>query len=181
MPPSRCLCSRGSSEASFSPGNGTDIYRLGIRGCFQAGFLQKHDALRNFSALSRSVTIPILIIAGPVVAATAITFMQGLRYSAKFARESGWSTRAIITAATICGTVGIWVPEILGVGLGTVNAMLGGQYQIPMLLILLVLKISMTAVCIGFGLFGGVFSPAFYRCCGWRTGGTDRNGWAFRV
>ena len=107
--------------------------------------------------------IPILIIAGPVVAATAITFMQGLRYSAKFARESGWSAeRLIVTAATICGTVGIWVPEILGVGLGTVNAMLGGQYQIPMLLILLVLKISMTAVCIGFGLFGGVFSPALF-------------------
>ncbi|MEL0223660.1 MAG: chloride channel protein [Gammaproteobacteria bacterium] len=107
--------------------------------------------------------IPILIIAAPVVAVTAITFMQGLRYSARFARESGWSAeRLIITAATVCGTVGIWVPEILGVGLGTVNEMLGGQYQIPMLLLLLVLKISMTAICIGFGLFGGVFSPALF-------------------
>ena len=37
--------------------------------------------------------------------------------------------------------------EILGVGLGTVNEMLGGQYQIPMLLLLLVLKTSMTAIC----------------------------------
>ena len=43
--------------------------------------------------------IPILIIAAPVVAVTAITFMQGLRYSARFARESGWSAeRLIITA-----------------------------------------------------------------------------------
>ena len=120
--------------------------------------------------------IPILIIAGPVVAATAITFMQGLRYSAKFARESGWSAeRLIITAATICGTVGIWVPEILGVA-SVPLTMLGGQYQIPMLLILLVLKISMTAICIGFGLFRRYgLTGTFYRCCGWRTGGTDIN------
>ena len=159
------VCSRGSSETSFSPGNGTDIYRLGNRGCIWSQAFFKNTTPYAISAHSPDLAtlIPILIIAGPVVAATAITFMQGLRYSAKFARESGWSAeRLIVTAATICGTVGIWVPEILGVGLGTVNAMLDGQYQIPMLLVLLVLKISMTAVCIGFGLFGGVFSPALF-------------------
>ncbi len=107
--------------------------------------------------------IPILIVASPIVAITSITFMQALRHAAKFARESQWSPeRLMIAAATICGTVGIWVPEILGVGLGTVNAMLSGQYDIPMLLILLGLKIAMTATCLGFGLFGGVFSPALF-------------------
>jgi CIC family chloride channel protein len=40
--------------------------------------------------------------------------------------------------------------------------MLDGAYQMPALLLLLVVKIAMTALCIGFGLFGGVFSPALF-------------------
>ena len=89
--------------------------------------------------------------------------MEALRRSAAFAKQTGWSAeRLILTAATICGLVGIWVPEILGLGISTINAMLDGAYQMPALLLLLVVKIAMTALCIGFGLFGGVFSPALF-------------------
>ena len=40
--------------------------------------------------------------------------------------------------------------------------MLDGMYQLPALILLLIAKIAMTALCIGFGLFGGVFSPALF-------------------
>ena len=40
--------------------------------------------------------------------------------------------------------------------------MLSGMYQLPALAMLLCVKIAMTALCVGFGLFGGVFSPALF-------------------
>lgn len=107
--------------------------------------------------------IPVLIIASPIIAIAAIIYMEALRRSAAFAKQTGWSAeRLVITAATVCGLVGIWIPEILGLGIGTINAMLDGVYQLPALMLLLVVKIAMTALCIGFGLFGGVFSPALF-------------------
>ncbi|MDC3032810.1 chloride channel protein, partial [Litorivicinus sp.] len=107
--------------------------------------------------------IPVLIIASPIIAIAAIVYMEALRRSAAIAKHTGWSAeRLVITAATICGLVGIWIPEILGLGIGTINAMLDGVYQLPMLILLLITKIVMTALCIGFGLFGGVFSPALF-------------------
>ena len=107
--------------------------------------------------------IPILIIASPIIAVAAIVYMEALRRSVVIAKGTGWSAeRLVITAATICGLVGIWIPEILGLGIGTINAMLDGVYQLPALILLLIAKIAMTALCIGFGLFGGVFSPALF-------------------
>jgi len=107
--------------------------------------------------------IPVLIIASPIIAVAAIVYMEALRRSVVIAKGTGWSAeRLVITAATICGLAGIWIPEILGLGIGTINAMLDGVYQLPALILLLIAKIAMTALCIGFGLFGGVFSPALF-------------------
>jgi CIC family chloride channel protein len=52
------------------------------------------------------------------------------------------------------------VPEILGIGVETVNQLIAGDFEVLMVVVLLLAKLSMTALCIGFGLFGGVFSPA---------------------
>ncbi len=123
------------------------------------------SATFNISASAPDLVsvIPVLIIASPIIAIAAIVYMEALRRSAAFAKQTGWSAeRLVIIAATICGLVGIWIPEILGLGIGTINAMLDGAYQLPALLLLLVVKIAMTALCIGFGLFGGVFSPALF-------------------
>ena len=107
--------------------------------------------------------IPLLIIASPLIACAAIAYMGALRYSAAYAKNSGLSAERLIwIAATVCGTVGIWIPEILGLGIGTINAMLNGGYDLPSIVMLLGVKIAMTALCIGFGLFGGVFSPALF-------------------
>jgi len=107
--------------------------------------------------------IPLLVLASPLIAAAAILYMAALRRSAAFAKNTGYSPERLIwIAATICGTVGIWIPEILGLGIGTINNMLNGAYGLPALLMLLFVKIAMTALCIGFGLFGGVFSPALF-------------------
>ena len=56
----------------------------------------------------------------------------------------------------------MFVPEVLGLGVGTVNVILENGYLIGFLLVLLVLKLIVTSLSIGFGLFGGVFSPALF-------------------
>ena len=65
-----------------------------------------------------------------------------------------------LVAAIICGAVAIFVPEILGSGVPEINLIFDGGYALEFLFLLFVLKLLATSLCIGFGLFGGVFSPA---------------------
>jgi CIC family chloride channel protein len=107
--------------------------------------------------------LPAALLAGPVFGLLAVLFMQSLRRSAAFAGGSGWSpARLLFTAAVLTGCVGMFVPEVLGLGGGTVANVLGGAYDEIYLLLLLFLKVGATALCIGFGMFGGVFSPAMF-------------------
>ena len=107
--------------------------------------------------------IPYLLASGPVFGLVAIAFMLSLRTSARFAANSKFSApQLIILAALICGFVGMFIPEILGLGSSTISEMFSDGFDLSYLAVLLVAKIIMTAVCIGFGLFGGVFSPALF-------------------
>ena len=107
--------------------------------------------------------LPAALIAGPAFGLLAVLFMQSLRRSVAFAAGSGWSpARLLFTAAVLTGCVGMFVPEVLGLGGGTVAAVLEGAYDEVYLLLLLFLKLAVTALCIGFGMFGGVFSPAMF-------------------
>lgn len=66
-----------------------------------------------------------------------------------------------VLAGTLLGLVALWQPEILGTGgellrFTTIEGAFGAQE----LALLITLKIGLTALCIGFGFAGGVFSPA---------------------
>ena len=105
--------------------------------------------------------LPAALIAGPLFGLVAVLFMMSIRHSARFAASSGWSpARLLISAAVGAGIVGMWVPEALGLGTTVVSDILNGETLNISLIILLVAKIGLTALCIGFGMFGGVFSPA---------------------
>lgn len=107
--------------------------------------------------------LPAALIAGPIFGLVAVLFMQSLRRSAAFASGSGWSApQLLFTAAFVTGCVGMFVPEVLGLGGETVRVVLDGAYDEVYLLLLLVAKVFVTALCIGFGMFGGVFSPAMF-------------------
>ena len=67
-----------------------------------------------------------------------------------------------MVAAVVTGTAGMFVPEALGLGSGPLAVILDGGYGTVFLAVLLATKLCLTAVCIGFGLFGGVFSPALF-------------------
>lgn len=61
------------------------------------------------------------------------------------------------------GLVAIQIPQVLGIGYETVEAMLRDvEFSLSLLLILLVVKLLMTAISLGSGLVGGLFAPAMF-------------------
>lgn len=107
--------------------------------------------------------VPFLMLLSPIFAAIAIIFMLSLRYATKTAASLNVSPMALpFIGATICGLIGVWVPQALGLGIGSINEMISGEFVVSLLVMVLVAKIIMTSACIGFGVFGGVFSPALF-------------------
>ncbi len=66
-------------------------------------------------------------------------------------------------AGLVVGIVGIFLPQVFGVGYGTIEAILtGDQLGLGLLLALLLAKLLLTPVSIGGGFFGGVFAPSLF-------------------
>ena len=68
-----------------------------------------------------------------------------------------------IVGGACVGLVALQLPQILGVGYETVQAMLQDvKFSLPLLLQLLFVKLAMTAISLGSGLVGGIFAPAMF-------------------
>ena len=100
-------------------------------------------------------------IAGPVFGLVAIIFMNSLiffnKLSVKFLSNVFLRYAIAIIALS---AIGHFVPEVMGLGTGTVLGAVSGEYVLYFALIILIGKIIATSVSLGFGFFGGVFSPA---------------------
>ena len=107
--------------------------------------------------------VPIVLICSPIFGALAIFFMYSIRLGGKTSKTIRLSpSYQILFAAFICGSIGLFVPEILGLGTNEMNNIFANQYEIIFLFIILIGKVFMTSLCIGFGFFGGIFAPALY-------------------
>ena len=65
-------------------------------------------------------------------------------------------------AGLLVGLVALELPEILGVGYESMDEALNESYGLQMLIVLAIAKIVMTAICLGAGFGGGVFSPSLF-------------------
>ncbi|WP_424946825.1 chloride channel protein [Candidatus Spongiihabitans sp.] len=64
-------------------------------------------------------------------------------------------------AGAALGIVAIWLPEVLGIGESVLrDAVSGAVYSPAEMAIILIAKLILTALCLGFGFAGGIFSPA---------------------
>jgi CIC family chloride channel protein len=112
---------------------------------------------------SLSEVVPTLMLLAPIFSMVAIVFMLSLRQASELANKVNLSpTGLLFIGATICGLVGVWIPEILGLGISSMNQMIAGEFAISLLITVLVAKILMTALCLSCGLAGGMFSPALF-------------------
>ena len=106
---------------------------------------------------------PIVLICSPIFGVIAIFFMYSIRLGGKISKATKLSpSYQILFAALVCGSIGVFVPEILGLGTNEMNNIFANQYEIVFLFIILIGKVFMTSLCIGFGFFGGIFAPALY-------------------
>ena len=107
--------------------------------------------------------LPALIAITPILSFVALAFMLSLRTAQRYAaRFTGPPFLLTFVAATLCGLLGVWLPDVLGLGMVQINQMLSGEFALGMLVLLLIGKLLATTLCIGFGLFGGVFGPAIF-------------------
>ena len=106
-----------------------------------------------------SVTLSLFL--GPVCAIIAVIFMRSLLSLQKNMNKIAENeiTR-IFFAALICGLIGGFIPEVLGLGGSTIEGILANSYTLYFIILILLLKLIVTVVCLSLGYFGGVFSPA---------------------
>jgi CIC family chloride channel protein len=71
-----------------------------------------------------------------------------------------WAQPAV--GGLMVGLMGWYMPEVLGVGYDYVERVLGGDFPLRTVAVLVVLKIVATAVCYSSGNAGGIFGPSLF-------------------
>ena len=106
---------------------------------------------------------PIALLCGPIFGIAAIVLMSLTRFLSRQATASALSPMKLsLLAALIVGIIGGFMPEVLGLGTEIVQKTLRLDYSVHFLAFLFALKIIATSICLGLGLFGGIFSPALF-------------------
>ena len=104
-----------------------------------------------------------LLLIGPLAALVAIIFMKLVLFLGSIPPKLNLkSWQAPIIAGFACGLCGMIFSEILGLGTEILMSVITSYQIFGYLLALLIGKLILTAVCIGFGFFGGTYSPALF-------------------
>ena len=99
----------------------------------------------------------------PLAAIVAILFMKLVLFMGTIpAKINIKSWQAPLIAGFACGICGMFFSEVLGLGTEVLMSVITSQQIMVYLLALLLGKLILTSICIGFGFFGGMFSPALF-------------------
>ncbi len=102
------------------------------------------------------------ILIGACGAFVAVLYMRAILYANRLARKLPVNDvlKPMLAGAAL-GLTALWLPDILGIGKETLRfAVIDHAFAPGELALVLIAKILATALCIGFGFAGGVFSPA---------------------
>ncbi len=101
---------------------------------------------------------------GVLAAATAVAFMVAMMHAGPLiarTRLPVW-LRPAVAGLIVGGVAAAGLPHILGVGYEATDNALTENYGLGLLVLLVVAKLLATALCLGAGFGGGVFSPSLY-------------------
>jgi CIC family chloride channel protein len=105
--------------------------------------------------------VPALLVGGFIFSIIAVFIMKstlnGIALVNKFELPIGYLAMIAVFGL---GSLGILVPETVGIGMKSLLAILSGQYEITALLLLFFAKILAILISICFGFVGGFVSPA---------------------
>jgi CIC family chloride channel protein len=104
----------------------------------------------------------IFVAIGITGAIVAIVFMKAIELASRSSRKLGWPAPfRTALAGFALGLVALQVPDVLGIGQDVLRLAISGDAlgAVDLAQIMLA-KLFLTALCLGFGFAGGVFSPA---------------------
>ena len=118
--------------------------------------------LVDFAGVSHSYEFVLFAVEGVLCAGLAWAFMRLIESSGRLAARIAVPQPLKPAGAGLAlGLVALWMPEVLGIGQESLRfATIPGAFSVGELGLLVVLKLLVTALCVGFGFVGGVFSPA---------------------
>ena len=99
--------------------------------------------------LSQWQEIPFVVVAGLLLGCLAAALVHGVRFVHRYAPKS--MVVKITLAGATTAIIGLWIPEILGVGYDTVNFALAGQLGLLALTLIVFAKLVATLVAVAFG------------------------------
>ncbi len=67
-----------------------------------------------------------------------------------------------VVGGLLVGTIGVWYPQVFGVGYETIDGALAGKVAVALLWTLIVAKLAATSLTLGSGGSGGVFAPSLF-------------------
>lgn len=118
--------------------------------------------LVEFPGVANSHEFLLFAMLGVIAALIAKIYMRFLLRSAEIAKKLAipqWVKPGL--AGLAVGVTALWLPDVIGIGKEALRfATIEGAFTPTELLVLVAAKIILTAVCLGFGFAGGVFSPA---------------------
>ncbi len=98
---------------------------------------------------------------GLLCGVVAKLFIRAIPLAASIAGKmvlAPWLRAAV--GGLLIGIIALAVPQVMGVGYGTTESAITGNFSLTLLIVLAVAKIIATAISLGFGFGGGVFSPS---------------------
>ena len=118
--------------------------------------------LIHFEGVQHGHEFVLFALLGVLGALVAVAFMRLLALSGRLATVVP-GPRAVrpMLAGLVLGLVALELPEVLGIGKEVLRfATIEGAFGLGELAAIVAAKILVTALCVGFGFVGGVFSPA---------------------
>ena len=117
--------------------------------------------LQSYSATEIGPMILISIAAGPFFGLIALFFMAAILMFSKLPGQMGLtSSQSLLIAIIGLSTIGTFYPQVMGLGTLTIINLTNENALLIAAVSILIAKIIATALSLGFGFFGGVFSPA---------------------
>lgn len=102
--------------------------------------------------------LPSLALLGVIIGLLAAAFVASCEWIAE--RTQAWPLwSALVLAATVTGTMALWVPAIMGVGYDTLDRILRAEFGVGSLLAVVICKLLATAAAIGLRVPGGLIGP----------------------